>query len=245
MKKPLLNIKLFNSSSFGWDALTTFIFSNSILLFTSGVFFVWLLYKTIILAIKSNTQLSTTAPETTAAIHSLLIAGLCLQNNQLTDEYKVRLQRIINLLSEIDYNPKIIILGGLTGSNTLSEARAGAQYLIAHGVNKEQIILEDQSRHTLENLQNARAILKNGPTDKAISSRKIAIISSRYHLYRIVTLAKGLNMTLQPVAAEKNISFSLKTLLRLLKEAYFLHWYWCGKLWVLITANQKSKARIS
>ena len=52
-------------------------------------------------------------------------------------------------------------------------------------------------------------------------------------------------MTLQPIASEESFSFSFLMLMRMIKEAYFLHWYWSGKLWVFLTADQKSKARIS
>ena len=138
---------------------------------------------------------------------------------------------------------QVIILGGLTGANQISEAQAGADYLVARGMNCRQIILEEQSRHTLENLQNARTLLLNHPAE----SREFnaAIISSRYHLYRVITLTRGLNLSLQPVAAEDHFSFSFLNLLRVMKEAYYLHWYWSGKLWVFITANKKSQARIS
>lgn len=253
MKKPLLNIKLFNDSAFGWDGLTTFIFSNIIFLLTLGLTFFWLLFKTITVAVNSNTKLSINSPETTPAIQAILIAGLCLKNNQPIEEYQARLHRIVSVLTDVKNKPDIIILGGITGGNTLSEAQAGVNYLIAHGINAEQIILEDQSRHTLENLQNARSILNyllqqkssNIRQEGKISAKDVAIISSRYHLYRIMTLAQGMQMTLQPIASEKNFSFSLLMLMRMIKEAYFLHWYWSGKLWVFITANKKSKARIS
>jgi len=247
-------IKLFNDSAFGWDGLTTFIFSNIIFLLTFGLAFFWLLFKTIKTAVNSKTRLSFKTSETEPAVKAVLIAGLCLKNNQLIEEYKIRLHRVVTLSADLKNKPYIIILGGVTGGNTLSEAQAGANYLIAQGIKTEQIILEDQSRHTLENLQNARSILlnillqsdlPNTIAKHKISAKDVAVISSRYHLYRILTLAGGMQMSLQPIASEKTFSFSFLMLMRMLKEAYFLHWYWSGKLWVFITANKKSKARIS
>ena len=252
MTKP--KIKLFNDSAFGWDGLTTFIFSNIIFLLTFGLAFFWLIFKTIKTAVKSKTGLSFKTSETEPVVKAVLIAGLCLKNNHLNEEYKMRLDRLVTLLADLKNKPHIIILGGLTGGNTLSEAQAGANYLIAQGIKTEQIILEDQSRHTLENLQNARSILlnvllqsdlTNTRAKHKMSAKDVAIISSRYHLYRILTLAEGMQMTLQPIASENTFSFSFLMLMRMLKEAYFLHWYWSGKLWVFITANKKSKARIS
>jgi len=231
----------FNDSAFGWDGLTTFIFSNIVLLLTLGFAFIYLFAKTLAIARHSKVT-----PPMNSTLSSVLIAGLCLQHNLPTKEYKIRLQRVFELTQKFKQSINIIILGGITGKNTLSEAQAGANYLFEKGIPGTQIIVEEQSRHTLENLQNARSIL-NQPKHACITNSKqsIAIVSSRYHLYRILTLANGLGMNLQPVAAEAQFSWSLIILLRIMKEAYFLHWYWSGKLWVYMTANKKSKARIS
>ena len=191
---------------------------------------------------KTNTQLP---------LYAILVAGLCLKNNQPSEEYKTRLQRVIRLLNTQNKPSQIIILGGITGNNSQSEAQAGAHYLSHNGIDKKLITLEDQSRHTLENLQNARSILNQlSPqnTHQNVhqnTAQTIAIISSRYHLYRILTLAQGMNMTLLAIASEETASFSSTFLLKLLKEAYFIHWYWSGKLWVWFSGNKNSKQRIS
>ena len=230
------------NKAFGWDGLTTFIFSNIVLLLTIGLGFVWLFLKVLRLAIKTQLFLSATEKTSTNTVDAILIAGLRLKNNQPDDEYKARLNRVISLLYRLKKTPEIIILGGVTGDSTISEAQAGADYLIKQGIKAEHIILEDQSQHTLENLQRARSILSKHTDD---SSAQTIIISSRYHLYRILSLAKGMNMSLQPIAAEKTFSFSFLMLMRLLKEVYFLHWYWCGKFWVFINKNKHSHSRIS
>lgn len=244
---------MFKDSAFGWDGMTTFIFSNLVLLSTLGLGFFWLLFKTIATAKVSKTCVFENM-SVIAEPRAVLIAGLCLEKNQPVEEFKVRLNRAIALEKCFDKEPgakiQLILLGGLTGGNQISEARAGADYLIARGVDAERIIVEDQSRHTLENMQQARIVLQNHQQQNGILPEKpafkeMAIISSRYHLYRVLTLAKVLQMNLQPIAAEDRFACSFLICRRVLKEAYYLHWYWSGKLWVFITANQKSKARIS
>ena len=269
MRKPFKfkknSLKMsFNESAFGWDGLSTFIFSNILLLATFGLAFAGLFLRTLTIARNTNTSHLTKK--------TLLIAGLRLENDQPVDEFKTRLNRVLSLFELIakegaNKQPlitradvQIIILGGLTGGNKVSEARSGAYYLIAQGIDAGQIVMEDQSRHTLENLQNARALLLNQSAEldnsdivSQLSSQlspqasglNAAIITSRYHLYRVITLASGLNLTLQPIAAEERFNLSFINLLRLFKEAYYLHWYWSGKLWVFITANKKSQARIT
>jgi vancomycin permeability regulator SanA len=170
-----------------------------------------------------------------------LVAGLCLKNNLPIEEYNVRLDRVTQLMIDGTEPEKILILGGITGYNRISEAQAGADYLQQQGVPESLIILEDQSRHTLENMQHARSLL----VSQVGSENNALIISSRYHLYRILTLAKGLGMQLMPVAAEKQFRLDSGTCLLIIKEAYFLHWYWSGKIWVYITANRHSRNRIT
>ncbi len=239
----------FKDSAFGWDGLTTFIFSTIILLLTFGLGFFWLLFKILNTAI--NTAIYTVIKGRITQPKTVLIAGLCLDKNQPVEEFKMRLKRVLELQHELNNDMRndmrtaklqVIILGGLTGANQISEAQAGADYLVARGMNGRQILLEEQSRHTLENLQQARILLL---TEFDAIDENIALISSRYHLYRLLTLAKGLNLNLQPVAAEEDFKFSFLMWLKVMKEAYFLHWYWSGKLWVFITVNKKSKARIS
>ncbi len=222
----------FKESAFGWDGLHTFIFSNVLLLLSLGLGFFWLLGQTL------KTALLTKCSNNT--VKTVLIAGLRLHNNQLTDEFRQRLERARLLADSAPENKlQIIILGGYTANNQLSEARAGADYLIDRGIDAGQIILEEQSRHTLENLQHARLLLAESARQTA------AIISSRYHLYRLLTLAKGLHMQLLPIAAEDHFRLSLANLLRILKEVYYLHWYWSGKLWVFITLSKKNRSGIT
>ena len=245
----------FKDSAFGWDGLTTFIFSNLLIILTLGLFWGWLIFRTFIVAVKTNTfPYRDDVP--VSDFKTILIAGLCLENNLPTEAFKVRLNRAITLQSYyLNSNkplPELIILGGVTGKNQVSEAQAGANYLIEQGIKPERIILEQDSRHTLENMQHARAMLTKKSSVAGNSNSNfdalpdnIAVITSRFHLLRLVTLAKGLNMSLQPVAAEDRFHISMFELTRVIREAYYLHWYWSGKLWVWITANQASKARIS
>lgn len=227
----------FKDTAYGWDGLSTFLFSNILLLLSAGLGLVWLLIKVFLLA----RHAPTTIPRQLNHKSAWLVAGLCLKNNLPVAEFKIRLDRVVKLINSGCEAEKIIILGGITGDNQLSEAQAGAEYLRQQGIPGALLIREDQSRHTLENLQHARSLLKS-------HSRKhnnAIIISSRYHLYRIVTLAEGLGMQLMPVGAEARLSLNFHTCQSILKEAYFLHWYWSGRLWVFITGNRYSRAKIS
>lgn len=55
--------------------------------------------------------------------------------------------------------PRIVLLGGRTPGTLESEADLGRRHLVARGVADASIIIEDSSRHTLENLIHLRNVL--------------------------------------------------------------------------------------
>ena len=87
-------------------------------------------------------------------------------------------------------NPETaVIVTGATGNNEpVSEASAARDQLLSSGIDAERIILEDQSRSTLQNLQNSgKLIEKEG---KSLDRSDIVIVSSSYHLYRARYIAE-------------------------------------------------------
>jgi uncharacterized SAM-binding protein YcdF (DUF218 family) len=218
------------SSSIGTDGIITLVFSTTIIVITFGISLLWFFLKVILLAKNSYTK-----PENNKFKYILLL-GIKLNNNQINEDFITRLERAHKLYHSRKTQQKIIVLGGVTHKNSMSEAEAGFNYLVDKKVNQHDIIIEDLSQHTLENLRNAR---------KLITSNSSIIISNRYHLYRAKCIAEGLNLTIQPIAAEDKFNLSIKLLFLYIKEAYFVHWYFSGKLWVFITRNKVSYSRIS
>ena len=132
----------------------------------------------------------------------------------------------------------ILLLGGVTGNNRSSEAEMGLRYLLDKGINPDRLLLEDRSRHPLENLRNARAFIASHPGS-------VAILSNRFHLARCSALASGLGMEHELCAAEEELRLSLPLAGRLLLEAFYLHWYETGKRWSRWTRDRRSLERIS
>lgn len=219
-----------NSNILGWNAFSTFIFSNTLIIMTLGVSLLVAFIKVILMAKYYVTEADN------SDFSFILILGMQLDNNQINDNFLLRLERGLTLFNHYQQQHTLIVLGGLTQQNTLTEAEAGAAYLMANKIDKKQIVLENKSQNTLENLKNARTI---------IATSAALIVSNRYHLYRIHCLAKTLKLKTIPIAAEEQFTFSGKILLDCLKEAYFVHWYFSGKLWIMITRDKLSHAQIS
>lgn len=116
----------------------------------------------------------------------------------------------------------------------ISEARAGYRYLIEKGVSSSEITIEEKSTNTLENMQQSR--------DWFTGFDEVVLVTNRYHLERLQTLAKGLNFRTRPCAAEKSFDIPLR---KLIKETLFLHWYWTGRIFASLTNNQRMLDKIS
>ena len=99
-------------------------------------------------------------------------------------EFSVRLQKA----AELSTRGSVLILTGGQGRNEpVSEAECALNYISKiDGLETKEIILENKSMSTSENLVNAKKIIedKGGSTDDPV-----LIISSAFHLYRASKLA--------------------------------------------------------
>jgi len=86
----------------------------------------------------------------------------------------------------------IIVAGGKGDNEHQSEAQAMYDYLTAHGVHGNMILMEDKSRNTHQNVRNSLELLWNGagPWDAAVprESYRYVLVSSDFHLSRILML---------------------------------------------------------
>ena len=105
-------------------------------------------------------------------------AGL-LEGNKVSKLLSDRIDKAIEVYHK-DPTPPIMIPSGGQGANeTVSEARAMADYLLSKGIPEEKIIPEDKSTTTYENLLNSKSII-----DGRADGHYIALVTSNYHVYR-------------------------------------------------------------
>lgn len=115
----------------------------------------------------------------------------------------IQLQRTEKALEFIKKNPdvKIIVSGGQGPGEDISEAESMKDYLIKHGVNSENIIKEDKSKNTMENMKYTAKILK---TIDNRSNLKIGIVTSNFHIFRAKFLAKRVGLDAEGIPAPSN-----------------------------------------
>lgn len=95
-----------------------------------------------------------------------------------------------------------ILTGGQGEGEDLSEAQAMFDYLTAHGVDPERLIMEDKATSTEENLKFSFDII-GGELD----SSTVAVVSSEYHLHRAKTMAKMLGVEVYGIPGRTSYPF--------------------------------------
>ena len=96
----------------------------------------------------------------------------------------------------------VIVSGGQGPGEDITEAKAMADYLTAHGIDSARIVQEDRSRTTRENLENSFAILRARGGDPADG---VGIVTSEYHLHRAKRMARSLGADPAGIAAETTL----------------------------------------
>jgi len=98
-------------------------------------------------------------------------------------------QRLYTSLEYVKLNPKVMVVvsGGRGPGETITEAEAMKRFLIEHGVEKKQIIKEENSTSTLENMKFTRVVLEKLDKGKNI---KITIVTNNFHMFRAKFLAQ-------------------------------------------------------
>jgi len=98
-----------------------------------------------------------------------------------------------------DQNPEvyIVVTGGLGDRAEITEAEAMAGYLIERGVPEAQILLEDRSTTTHENLLFAKGILEDAFPD----GFSAVLITNDFHVYRAVRTARQVGIDVNRIGA--------------------------------------------
>ena len=169
---------------------------------------------------------------------AILVVGRALRADQPTRVFAARLAHAATLF-RAGLAPRVIVAGGLTGDATRTEAEAGRDHLLGLGVPGEAILCEPRSRHTLENLANVRATLRQR------GWRQLLVVSDPLHLARVAALARGLGIEARCSPAPAATPSGLRFWLRALYEAHLLHWYHAGVLYSRLVRNQRNLARVT
>lgn len=134
---------------------------------------------------------------------AVLLLGCRVRGEKAEPTLMMRIEEAAEYLCE-NKDTEVIVCGGIVHKDQYkSEAAVMYDELIKRGVEKERIILEDESRTTVENFLNAKKILNERYGEKEIT---VAILSSEFHLMRARVIAErcGLKADTIPAPSPKN-----------------------------------------
>lgn len=151
-----------------------------------------------------------------------IILGASAYNGEVSPVYQERINHGITLYNE-GYVEKLIVTGGIGEDNEVSDANIAKQYAISQGVPDIDILTEDSSTITQENLENSKVIMEENGYDTAI------IVSDPLHMRRSMLLAEDAGITAYSSPTPTSKYVSLKTQIPFLAREVFFYigykWY--------------------
>lgn len=112
-----------------------------------------------------------------------IVLGAATWNGEVSPVFRERINHGITLYRD-GYVGKLILTGGYGEGNDTSDAAAGRDYAVSQGVPEEDILIEEASTITQENLANAKSMMDEHGYSSAI------IVSDPLHMKRAMLLAK-------------------------------------------------------
>ena len=125
---------------------------------------------------------------------------------KVTPLLAARIEKGMDLLSA-NPNAMLIMSGGQGPGEDMPESEAMAAYAVDKGVDKRRIITETKSVSTQENLLFSRRLMEK-------ENPKIVIITTAYHVFRALLLAKQQGIKCVGYGAKTKWYFTLNALLR-------------------------------
>ena len=128
----------------------------------------------------------------------IIIHGSGLINgNTVPPLFASRIDKAIQVYNRSRKRAILIPSGGQGSNETMPEGEAMHDYLIAKGIPEDHIIIENQSTTTYENLLYSKTIIEDR-NPKA----KVALVTSNYHVYRVLSYARDLRMKCAGIGAK-------------------------------------------
>lgn len=135
----------------------------------------------------------------------VVVLGAGLNGEKVTPLLASRIDKGIAIYQKHP-GSKLIMSGGQGPDEVLAEGQAMANYAMEQGIAAEDIIIENQSTNTEENLKFSHALMK--------SDSQFALVTNYYHVFRALLLARKLKIKCIGYGAKTKFYFSLNAFIR-------------------------------
>ncbi|RVU70424.1 MULTISPECIES: YdcF family protein [Lactobacillus] len=135
----------------------------------------------------------------------VVVLGAGLRGKEVAPLLASRIKRGIEIYHQ---NPgsKLIMSGGQGPDEEIPESHAMAHYAESCGVPASEIIIEDQSKTTRENIKFSHRLMK--------ANSRFCIVTNSYHVYRALVLAKRQGLACIGYGAKTKWYFTLNAFVR-------------------------------
>lgn len=169
----------------------------------------------------------------------LLLFGKHAPGGKIDADFHARISRAGEVWRSHAPERMVLLGGGPDGQ--LTEAELARAALIAHAAVDESVLhMERESRDTLQNMRNARVLLR-----EAAHQGPVVLLTSRYHLARCRQFAKQLGIEAELCAAEARLRLTPRNLWRLAGEAGYLCLLDIGTRWARLIRSQRMLERVT
>ncbi len=114
-------------------------------------------------------------PEAADAEYLLVLGARVYEDGRPSAALAARLDTAYDFMQE-HTEVTAILCGGQGSNEPCPEAEAMYDYMVDKGMDADRLLLEDKSSNTIQNIENARALIGDG--------HKTAVVTSDYHLAR-------------------------------------------------------------
>ena len=148
----------------------------------------------------------------------VIVLGAAAYDGGVSLVYRERLNHGIYLYQQ-GLAEKIIVTGGRAEGNQHSDAYTAKEYVLSQGIPEEDVLMEETSVITQENLENSKALMDENGWQSAI------VVSDPLHMKRAMLLAEDTGMEAYGSPTPTTMYRSLKTKIPfLMRELFYCVW---------------------
>ena len=130
----------------------------------------------------------------TRPVEAIVVLGAAQYNGRPSPVLRARLDRALAVWAA-GAAPLIVVTGGRMAADAFTEAEAGRDYLIEHGIPESAILMENEAHDSWESMQGVARLLE----ERGLST--VLLVSDGFHLLRVKIMARDLGLTAHGTAA--------------------------------------------
>ena len=151
----------------------------------------------------------------------IIVLGSGLIGDKVPPLLAQRLTKAKTIYEQFEGRPKLIVSGGQGADELISEAEAMANYLMEQGVPQEDILIENRSRTTFENLTFSKAILEDQGLGKSV-----LVVTNSFHALRAGVFMRRLKIPGRSVGSKTAFYYLPSAWIRETVGLVSLYWKW-------------------